>query len=104
MPAQVGQLIASARTRMRPRWSQDFLAEELTLRGYSVTRGQIARLETASPGRHDAELLAAIAEIMAIPDALVRRAIMEDYEALQGDVSSKLKPPPELWPELRDLR
>lgn len=89
---------------MRPRWSQDFLAEELTLRGYSVTRGQVARLETAPPGRHDAELLAAIAEIMSIPDPLVRRAIMEDYEALQGDVSSKLKPSPELWPELRDLR
>ena len=69
-------------------------------------KGLSERLAYCFPndGHYSPKGHAAVAEIMGVPDELVRRAIMEDYTTLQGDVNSKLKPPPELWPELRDLR
>lgn len=65
---------------MRPRWSQEFLAEELTRRGYPATRGQIARLEHTVPGAHDSELTAAVAQALQIPLQAVQRAREDDFE------------------------
>lgn len=72
---------------MRPRWSQEFLADELTRRGYPATRGQIARLEHAVPGAHDSELLAAVAQALQIPLEAVQRALKEDFEHLWAGAS-----------------
>ena len=90
MLAAVGQLVASARAAMRPKWSQRFLAEELTLRGYPTTRSQITRLENSEATLHDAELLAAAALILQIPDESVLLAIVEDYARVRERVTSGL--------------
>ena len=61
-----GELVASSRSRQRPPWSQEFLAEELSRQGRRTSRTQIARLELSSPGRYDLTLLAAAAIALGI--------------------------------------
>ena len=90
MRSAVGELIAAARAAMRPRWSQQFLAEELTLRGYPATRSQIARLENSLPCEHSAELLAAAAHVLGIPQRSVQRAIMDDYGSVYQRIAEAL--------------
>jgi transcriptional regulator with XRE-family HTH domain len=76
---------------MRPRWSQQFLADELTLRGFPATRGQIARLENCDMNMYDANLLAAVACLMGVADELVRRAIVDDYGHAYAAVEEDLR-------------
>lgn len=86
--ATVGELVATRRAAMRPMWSQQFLADELTRRGYPATRTQIARLENSLPTKHKAPLLAAAALVLRIPDDEVIEAIMRDYASVQRRVAA----------------
>lgn len=88
MPAAVGELLATRRAAMRPRWSQQFLADELIRRGYPATRTQIARLENSPPTEHKAALLAAAALALQIPVDAVIEAIIRDYAAVQQRVAA----------------
>ena len=90
MLSTVGHLLASARAAMRPKWSQQFLAEELTLRGYPATRSQIARLENSPACAYNLELLAAATRVLTIPDESVQRAMLEDYRGIQERVVASL--------------
>ena len=92
MPGAVGQLIAFARRAKRPRWSQQFLAEELERLGYPATRNQIARLEPSGPTRHADELLAAAATALEIDVDTVMRAVSEDYGTLHQQVRQRIAP------------
>ena len=69
-PGAVGRLIAAARHGQHPRWSQAFLAEELTRRGFPVTRNQIARLEFSAPNRHNPLVLAFAAGVQCASGAI----------------------------------
>lgn len=92
MPGAVGQLIASARRAKRPRWSQQFLAEELEWLGFPATRNQIARLELSGPTRHSDELLAAAATALEIDVDTVARVVSEDYCMLHRQVRQRIAP------------
>ena len=92
MPGAVGQLIASARGAKRPRWSQQFLAEELERLGFPATRNQIARLELSGPTRHPDELLAAAATALEIDIDTVVGAVSEDYRTLHQQVRERIAP------------
>ena len=61
-----GELVASSRSRQRPPWSQEFLAEELSRQGRRTSRNQIARLELSLPGNCDLRLWAAAALALGI--------------------------------------
>ena len=78
-PGAVGRLIAAARRGQHPRWSQAFLASELTRRGFPVTRNQIARLELSAPNRHNPLALAFAAHVLDIEPSAVLQAIASDY-------------------------
>ena len=82
--------MAAARAAMRPRWSQRFLAEELTLREYPATRSQIARLENRPPNDYDAELLAAAALVLRVPYESVQQAIVNDYRTAYERIAEGL--------------
>ena len=90
MPSTLGHLLASARAAMRPKWSQQFLADELTLRGYPATRSQIARLENSPACGYNAELLAAATRCLGIADESVHRAILDDYRGIEARVVANL--------------
>lgn len=93
MSAAVGELISFRRASMRPRWSQRFLAEELTFRGYAATRSQIARLENAAPGQHNIELLAAAACVLSVMPEELHGAIIDDCKTVYRQVFEVLTPP-----------
>ncbi len=76
---------------MRPRWSQRFLADELTRRGFPVTRSQIVRLETSGPNARTIELVTAIAIVMPIPVSAVRDGIVRDLLAAHEKVAARLR-------------
>ncbi len=76
---------------MRPRWSQQFLADELTQRGFPVTRSQIVRLETSGSNPRTFELVAAIAIVMPIPVSAVRESIIRDVLAAHEEVAARLR-------------
>ena len=90
MRSAVGELIASARAAKRPRWSQQFLADELTLRGFPTTRSHIARLEGGPRASHKEDLLCACAIVLEIPDELVVRAIIADYRSVYERIEQEL--------------
>lgn len=92
MPGTVGLLITSARRAKRPRWSQQFLAEELERLGFPATRNQIARLELSVPTRHPDELLAAAATALEIDVDAVARAVSVDYRTLHEQVRERIGP------------
>ena len=75
---------------MRPRWSQQFVADELTRRGYPATRSQVARLENSPPSQCNPVLLAAVARVLEISDGSVERAIIADYRSVQADIVEQL--------------
>ncbi len=103
MPGAVGQLIASARRAKRPRWSQQFLAEELERLGFPATRNQIARIELSAPTRHPGELLAAAATALDIDLDTVARAVSDDYRTLHEQVSQRIAPQPPETPRRRTV-
>jgi hypothetical protein len=74
----------------RPRWSQQFLADELTRMGYATTREQIARLELSEPGRANVELVAAITVALRLDDQVSQAAIFSDYLSVMSALSAKL--------------
>ena len=90
MPGAVARSVAAARGSRRPRWSQQFLAEELTRRGYPATRNQIARLELSAANHHRAALLAAVAAVLAIDAETIVRAVAGDYLALHQLMAQRL--------------
>lgn len=89
-PGAVGRLIAATRHRQQPRWSQAFLAGELTRRGFPVARNQIARLELSAPNRHNALALTVAAHVLAIEPSAVLQAIASDYWGPYRDVTERL--------------
>ncbi len=90
MPGAVARSIATARRSQRPRWSQQFLAEELTRRGYPTTRNQIARLELSEANHHRADLVAAVVAVLAIDAETIVRAVASDYLALHQRMAHRL--------------
>ena len=76
---------------MRPRWSQQFLSDELTRRGFPVTRSQIARLETGVPNARTMEIVAAISVVMPIPINSVTDAIVQDFFAARERVAARIR-------------
>ena len=90
----VGELVATHRAAMRPRWSQQFLADELTRCGYPATRTQIARLENSLPTKHHSALLAAAALVLRIPNAAMIDAMTRDYATVQQRVAAIVTRPP----------
>ena len=91
MRSAVGNLVARSRAGMRPRWSQQFLSDELTRRGFPVTRSQIARLETGVPNSRSMELVAAIAIVMPLPVSSVTDAIVHDFLAAHERVNERIR-------------
>ena len=89
-----GELVATRRAAMRPRWSQQFLADELTRCGYPATRTQIARLENSLPTKHKSALLAAAALVLGIPNAAMIDAVTRDYAIVQQRVAAIVTLPP----------
>ena len=79
MAGAVAQLARGLRRAKRPRWSQQFLAEELTRHGHAATRNQIARLEISESNRHPPELVAAIAVLLDADLNDLVKAIARDY-------------------------
>ena len=90
MPGAVAPSVATARRSRRPRWSQQFLAEELTHRGYPTTRNQIARLELSEANQHRADLVAAVAAVLAIDAETIVRAVASDYLAVHQQLARRL--------------
>ena len=88
----VGELLATHRAAMRPRWSQQFLADELTRCGYPATRTQIARLENSLPTKHHSALLSAAALVLRIPNAAMIEAMTRDYAIVQQRVAAIVTP------------
>lgn len=78
-PAATGQLIRRYRRAQRPRWTQHFLAEELTNAGLPSTRSRVAHLELAAPNRNHCELLAAAAYVLGIPADEMIQALAQDF-------------------------
>lgn len=93
MPCEVGELIAQMRMTRRPKWSQQFLADELCLMGYDATREQIARLERAEPLRVNPELVAAAAFALGIEREDLHSAIVSDYLRIEAELSVRLELP-----------
>ena len=90
MPGAVARSVATARRSRRPRWSQQFLAEELTRRGYPTTRNQIARLELSEANQHRADLVAAVAAALAIDAETIVRSVASDYLMLHQQMARRL--------------
>ena len=90
MRSAVGELIASARAAKRPKWSQQFLADELTLRGFPATRSHIARLESSRRAGHREDMLCASAIVLEIPHELVEQAILADYRSVCERIQQEL--------------
>ena len=90
MRSAVGELIASARAAKRPRWSQQFLADELTLRGFPITRSHIARLENSPRTGHREDMLCASALVLGIPRELVEQTILVDYRSVCERIEQEL--------------
>ena len=89
MPGSVARSVAVARRSRRPRWSQQFLAEELTRRGYPTTRNQIARLELSEANQHRADLVAAVAAVLAIDAETIVCAVASDYLAVHQRMAQR---------------
>jgi hypothetical protein len=96
MESAVGRLIQEARLSRRPKWSQQFLADELCRIGYETTREQIARLERCEPCRANAELLAAISAALHLDEQVLQTAIFEDYLSVASALSVRLPQMPRL--------
>ena len=99
MSSAVGCLIQQARVSRRPKWSQQFLADELCRVGYETTREQIARMERTEPCRANAELLAAAAMALQIDEQTLQGAILADYLSVATALSVRLPSSPRM---LRD--
>ena len=93
MTCEVAELIATARLDQRPKWSQQFLADELCRLGYEATREQIARLERAEPLRANAELAAAAAYALGVTREQLHAAVVADYLSIERDLSDRLEIP-----------
>ena len=93
MNSAVGRLIQQARVGRRPKWSQQFLADELCRVGYETTREQIARIERSEPCRLNAELLAASAMVLDIEEPVLQGAILSDYLSVSAALSVRLPRP-----------
>ena len=90
MPSAVSDLIATRRQTQRPRWSQQFLADELQRLGYPATREQIARLERSEPLRANPELIAAVTLALGIEADALRQALFEDFHTVESSVAARL--------------
>ncbi len=84
-------LLVDARRQQRPRWSQSFLADELSRRGRSTTQRQIMRLEGSSPGRCDLALLSAAALVLGIERDDVVAALSADMLSIQTSEAQRLR-------------
>ena len=93
IPEAARELIAQARMDRRPKWSQQFLADELCRLGYDATREQIARLERAGPLRVKAELVAAAVFALGIERERLYTAIVGDYLTIEAELSLRLELP-----------
>ncbi|MEX2446705.1 MAG: helix-turn-helix transcriptional regulator [Dehalococcoidia bacterium] len=88
-----GNLIRQARLARRPKWSQQFLADELTERGYGTTRSQIARLERGDAVHAgSAELLTAAAIVLEVDVETFQNAVIADYLDIASSLAPRLLP------------
>jgi len=93
-PGAAARLVAAASALKRPRWSQAFLAEQLRGHSFPASRDQSARLGRNAPCGYDIRLLAAIAAVLNVPDALVQQAVIADYTRVATEARAALDPPP----------
>ncbi len=89
-PSAAARLLVDARRQQRPRWSQSFLAEELSRRGRSTNQRQIMRLEGSSPGRCDLGLLSAAALVLGIDHEDTVAAVAADMLTIQTSEAQRL--------------
>jgi hypothetical protein len=89
--SHVGELVQRARAQQRPRWSQQFLADELTRLGYTITREQIARFERSDPLRTNIELLAALAFVLKLDLQQLQAALFADYLAVANPLAQRFE-------------
>ena len=92
-PGAAAQLVAAARALKRPRWSQAFLAEQLRGRSFPASRDQIARLERRTPCRYESAC-SPLAAVLNVPDALIREAVVADYNRVAREARATLESPP----------
>jgi hypothetical protein len=90
MESAVGRLIQEARMNRRPKWSQQFLADELSRVGYETTREQIARMERSEPCHLNAELFAAVAGVLRLDEQLLQAAMFDDYLTVAKQISLRI--------------
>lgn len=90
MRSALSELIAEARSAQRPKWSQQFLADELSRYGQETTREQIARLERSAPFRVNPQLLAAAALLLRVEHDALSRAILRDYATVAERLEHRL--------------
>jgi hypothetical protein len=90
MTSAIGALVYQARSSRRPRWSQQFLADELSRLGYAVTRDQVARLELSEPCRANVELVAAISIALDLDEEVSQAAFCSDYVSVQSALYARL--------------
>lgn len=91
--SHVGQLVQRARAEQRPRWSQQFLADELCRLGYATSREQIARFERGEPLRTNVELLAAVAFVLKLHHDALQSALFEDYLSVATPIVQRFQQP-----------
>ena len=91
--SHVGQLVQRMRAAQRPRWSQQFLADELCRLGYATSREQIARFERGEPLRTNVELLAAVAFVLKVDPTALRAALFEDYLTVATPIAQHFEQP-----------
>lgn len=87
----VAALFRNERAFRRPRWSQQFLADELCRLGYDATRERIARLEVARPLEYNAELILTVATALRISERALFDAIWLDYQTIAASLHERLE-------------
>ena len=98
MMSHVGQLVQRARAEQRPRWSQQFLADELCRLGYATSREQIARFERGEPLRTNVELLAAVAFVLRLNSDALQSALFADYMSVAAPIMQRFQQPEPIVP------
>lgn len=90
MPSEAGLLLTAARHTKRPRWSQQFLAEEIAEIGIPLSRSQIARAERSEAGTYNCETMIALAMALAVPHDEIMDALLADLETVYKQVEVTL--------------
>lgn len=90
MASAVGELLAAARRRKRPRWSQQFLAEEAASIGIPVSRSQVARAERADPGTYNCAMVIGLAIALGVSETDLMEGLLADLRALHARITASI--------------